>query len=264
MKKVGIFLTGGGGIGSYHIGFFKALEELDIKYDLVCGTSVGALVGGAATYLDSYEMFECWKTLTLESVLKVDSRKIKDLQGLKRNLMLFKETFLSCCRKDPNLLIDINDIRNLLYASLDGEKIKNSKIDFGLSTTELPSFKMVNFFKEDMVDANVLEYIIAAIYMPIFTGQKIINNKSYIDISRWRRYPLEMLKEKECDEIYIVNIETKNTKKLEIPIKKIFDDNTIVHFINMEENPSILDFEEEQAKRNLQNGYNQTLKLLKK
>ena len=264
-NKTGIFLTGGGGIGSFQIGFFKALEEAEISFDLVCGGSVGALIGGAATYLTPEEMMEAWKTLTLESVLKIDSRKVKDLQGTKRDLMLIKECFLSCCHRDPKLMIDIDDIRKLLYASLDGDKIKESKIDFGVTTTVLPSFELQKTFKEDM-KTNPLEYILASIYLPIFSRQRIIDNKHYVDLTRWRRYPIEMLKEKGCTSAYIVNIETehKTKSKLERPISQVFDEGEDVTLVNYENLPSILDFSNEQALINYQNGYETTMRVLEK
>ena len=92
-------------------------------------------------------MFEKWKELTLEAVLKIDSRKIKDLEGAKKTLELYKECFMSCAKRDPHLMIDINDIRALLYRLLDGDKIRESDIDFGISTTLLPSKKMMNIWK---------------------------------------------------------------------------------------------------------------------
>ena len=263
MKKTGIFLTGGGGIGAFHIGFFKALEEAGIKYDVVCGSSVGALVGGASTYLNSNQMLECWNTLSLENVLKIDSNKIKDLEGTKRVLKLYKECFLSCCRRDPNLMIDVNDIRKLLYSCLDGEKIRQSSIDFGVTTTELPSMEMKKFYKEDMI-ANPLEYILSSIYLPIFSRQRIIDNKHYVDLARFRRYPLEMLKERGCDNIYVVNIEANNLRLLQNPINKNFNNGEEVIFINYDNKPSILDFSKEQSKINYENGFETTVKTLQK
>ena len=38
-----IVLSGGGSKGAYEIGVWKALRKLHIKYDIVTGTSVGAL-----------------------------------------------------------------------------------------------------------------------------------------------------------------------------------------------------------------------------
>lgn len=47
--RIGLALGGGGARGWAHIGVLRALEQAGIKADLVCGTSVGALVG--ALYL---------------------------------------------------------------------------------------------------------------------------------------------------------------------------------------------------------------------
>src|SRR6516164_3615331 len=46
--RIGLALGGGGARGWAHIGVLRALERAGIKPDLVCGTSVGALVGALA------------------------------------------------------------------------------------------------------------------------------------------------------------------------------------------------------------------------
>lgn len=260
--KTGVFLTGGGAIGSFHIGAFKAFEQYELKPDYVFGCSVGAIIAGAATYLNADEMFEKWKDLTLESVFKVDSNKINDLEGKKKTLKLYLECFKSCSKLDPHLMIEIEDIRKLLYKLLDGNKIKESNVDFGISTTLLPSLKMVNVWKEDM-KTNPLEYILASMYLPIFSRQKIIDNKSYMDLCRFRRYPLEVLKEKDCDRNIFINIEAHNINKVVKPMNDLYSEDETI-FIDYEKKPSILDFTEEQAKRNFQNGYDTTMKVLSK
>ncbi|MEX2401501.1 MAG: patatin-like phospholipase family protein [Rhodothermales bacterium] len=45
-RKLGIALGGGAARGWAHIGVLSALAEHDIEPDIVCGTSIGALVGG--------------------------------------------------------------------------------------------------------------------------------------------------------------------------------------------------------------------------
>ena len=45
--KTGIALAGGGSKGSYQTGVWKALRELGIDYDIVTGTSIGAINGAA-------------------------------------------------------------------------------------------------------------------------------------------------------------------------------------------------------------------------
>ena len=44
-KKVAIVFGGGAARGLAHIGVIKALEENDISFDYVAGTSVGSLIG---------------------------------------------------------------------------------------------------------------------------------------------------------------------------------------------------------------------------
>jgi NTE family protein len=43
--KIGIALSGGAVRGLAHIGVLKALEELDIKPDIVSGVSAGSIIG---------------------------------------------------------------------------------------------------------------------------------------------------------------------------------------------------------------------------
>lgn len=45
--RLGLVLSGGGARGFAHIGVLKALEELRVRVDVVAGTSMGAMVGGA-------------------------------------------------------------------------------------------------------------------------------------------------------------------------------------------------------------------------
>ena len=159
-------------------------------------------------------------------------------------------------------MIDIEDIRKLLYASLDGDKIRDSKVDFAITTTQTPSMRMLKIYKEDMI-INPLEYILSSLYLPAFSSQRIIDDSHYVDISRFRRYPLEMLKEKGCNNIYVVNNETNNLRRINRPIRKNFCNERIT-FINYETKPSILDFSLEQSEKNYNNGYETTIKLLEK
>lgn len=42
-KKTALVLGGGGARGGYQIGAWQALRELNISFDMVVGTSVGAI-----------------------------------------------------------------------------------------------------------------------------------------------------------------------------------------------------------------------------
>src|ERR1700741_113312 len=55
--RIGLALGSGSARGWAHIGVIRALEERGVKPDIICGTSIGALVGAAyaAGELDKLE-----------------------------------------------------------------------------------------------------------------------------------------------------------------------------------------------------------------
>jgi predicted acylesterase/phospholipase RssA/CRP-like cAMP-binding protein len=58
-NAVALILGGGGSRGFAHIGVIRAMEELGVHLDLVCGTSMGALIAaGAACEFSGKELFE--------------------------------------------------------------------------------------------------------------------------------------------------------------------------------------------------------------
>lgn len=58
-RRVGLALGGGSARGWAHVGVIRALEQAGIRPDLVCGTSVGSLVG-AAYAAGELDRFERW------------------------------------------------------------------------------------------------------------------------------------------------------------------------------------------------------------
>ena len=65
--KIGLALGSGSSRGWSHIGIIKELANLGIKPDIVCGTSVGAMVG-AAYVAGNIQKLESWA----RSVTKID------------------------------------------------------------------------------------------------------------------------------------------------------------------------------------------------
>jgi len=68
--KIGLALGGGSARGWAHIGVIRALEDLGIKPDIICGSSIGALVG-AAYAGNELDKLEDWViTLDWQKTLK--------------------------------------------------------------------------------------------------------------------------------------------------------------------------------------------------
>ena len=69
MGKRAIVLAGGGSRGAYQIGVWKALRELGIDYDIVTGSSVGALNGALMVQEDFEAGLELWENISVKDVM---------------------------------------------------------------------------------------------------------------------------------------------------------------------------------------------------
>ena len=94
--KTGIALAGGGSKGSYQIGVWKALRELGVDYDIVTGTSIGA-INGALMVMGDYERAErLWSTITVEDIMANGVNLKHDIEYYFENrdqLLLFAKEF---------------------------------------------------------------------------------------------------------------------------------------------------------------------------
>lgn len=263
-KKVGIYLTGAGGKAPFHIGFIKALEELGIKPDVIFGGSAGAIIGAGATYLNSDELYYKWSQITYENLFNIKENKfqsINDIQGSKKTLLLYYKVILSCIKQG---MFDVEFARKLIYDLLDESKIKESEIDFGLTTTLIPDFKIINIWKKDMTEDNLLEYIVASMYLPIFRPTRIINNKIYLDNCNINAYPFEVLNDVNCTDILICDTSELPITKSIRTSKRTFDENHNVEIIGMKDKSSLLDFTEQTRIKNYNQGYEEAIKVLTK
>ena len=66
--SLAIVLSGGGSRGAYQIGVWKALRKLGIKYNIVTGTSVGALNGVLMVQEDFEKGINLWKNLDYSKI----------------------------------------------------------------------------------------------------------------------------------------------------------------------------------------------------
>ena len=93
-RKLGLALGGGAARGWAHIGAIRALEEAGIRPDVVCGTSIGALVGAVYANGDLQWLEEWVSRLTWQSVLRLlDIKFSGGLLGGKKVLDVFARQF---------------------------------------------------------------------------------------------------------------------------------------------------------------------------
>ena len=63
-----LVLSGGGSKGAYQIGVWKALKKLNITFDIVTGTSSGAINGALITQNSYFKSILIWNQLNYKNI----------------------------------------------------------------------------------------------------------------------------------------------------------------------------------------------------
>ena len=246
--KTAVVLSGGGAKGSYQLGVWKALRELHIKYDIVTGTSIGALNGVLMCEKSYFKAKEIWKRINMEYLFNELPKSNKSLDIVK----LFGNKFL----KSGGM--DIEKIETIIEKCVNKRKFYNSNIDFGLISYNVTTRKPLILTKNDIPSNKLVDYLMAsATCFPAFKMKEIDGNK-YIDGGYYDNLPVELAIELGADFLIIVDLKApgfkkKSSKKVDHIIIK--PKNSISFFLN---------FDEEAARLNIKFGYNDTLKAFKK
>lgn len=250
----GLVLEGGGAKGSYQIGAYKALKELGMEISAVTGTSIGALNGAMIVQGELEKAYELWYNISPSRVFDIEEARLEEL----RNLEITHDNFFYFMKKAKEIMqsrgIDITFIKKLLYEIIDENKLRNSNMVFGFVTVSLSDMKPLELFIEDVPKGKVVEYLLASANLPAFKQEKI-DGKLFIDGGFYDNLPLNMLIRKGYKDIIAIRTKAMGrTRKINNPEVK-------VTYITTDENIGrILDFNQTQARRNLQLGYYDTLK----
>jgi NTE family protein len=129
-QKVGLVLSGGGGLGLAHIGVLKCLDEYGIKVDYIVGTSAGGLVGGF--YAAGYSAKEIEQLVISEEFQ----------QGVSGTIMP-KDRFLLGQAEDDASWISVDlELDTLFHALLNPVLVNDIPLNFGLARhLYLPSMR---------------------------------------------------------------------------------------------------------------------------
>lgn len=252
----GLVLAGGGVKGAYQIGAYFAFLKCNIKIDGVVGTSIGSFNAALIASGKEEELYEFWKNVDVGALLNFNTKytdsvnnkdKFKELvYGIEQMTLIVK-----------NKGISNNNLKQILSEMIDEDKIRNSKMDYGLVTVRVNDLKPLYLFKEDMKKGKIPEYILASCNLPLFKVEKLIDDKYYIDGGFYDNNPIKMLLKKGYDKIYSVEIQGIGFKQ------KIKDEDKIIRIIPSRHLGSTLNVNKKKINENIKLGYYDTLKILK-
>ncbi len=250
----GLVLQGGGTKGSYHIGVWKALRELDIEIGAVTGTSIGALNGAFIAQGTFDQALDVWENIKVNDVIDAESEVFHDVMRLEldpsrvdKYLDYFKRVV-----RDKGL--DTSPLRTLIENNLDEQRIRESAVDFGLVTVSLTDMKPLELFVEDIPEGKLVEYLLASSFLPGFKPQHL-DGKRFVDGGVYDNLPINLIMRKGYTDIIAVEMDS-------IGLKQRVDEKNlnILRISPSDKVGRMLQFDRETALRNIKMGYLDTMK----
>ena len=250
MKRA-IALGAGGARGAYQIGAWKALRELGVDYDIVVGSSIGS-VNGVAMVQDDYDLaLDLWKNISVDKIFAGDV----DLDFEPQDIIGSTEKLVSLLIKIlTNKGLDISPFLDLLNDIVDEDKVRTSAREFGIVALRVPLIKGMEITKEKMKVGYMAKYILASSSaFPVFPVCEVDGNK-YIDGGYYDSLPINFARNLGAEEVVAIDVSLTTTHEEEL------SSNDVIYIKSAWSLGPFLDFDNESIMRNMDLGYNDTMK----
>ena len=250
MKRA-IALGAGGARGAYQIGAWKALRELGVDYDIVVGSSIGS-VNGVAMVQDDYDLaLDLWKNISVDKIFAGDvdlDFEPQDIIGSTEKLVSLLINILT------NKGLDISPFLDLLNDIVDEDKVRTSAREFGIVALRVPLIKGMEITKEKMKVGYMAKYILASSSaFPVFPVCEVDGNK-YIDGGYYDSLPINFARNLGAEEVVAIDVSLSTTHEEEL------SSNDVIYIKSAWSLGPFLDFDNESIMRNMDLGYNDTMK----
>ena len=238
-----LVLAGGGARGSYQVGVWRALMELDWHPQIITGTSVGSL-NGAMFALDLYETArDMWMSIRSQDVMELPEENA-DLSEL--------HAFLREVVRDGGM--DVTPLEEIVERVLDEDALRASPIRFGLVTVEKRGLKPRELTLEDIPAGKVKDYLLASAACFPALRAKQIDGVQFLDGGYRDNMPTALAQKMGAEELVCVDLEGVG---ITLPNRTGLPTTMIRSYWELGD---ILHFDPDTAKRNMELGYYDTLR----
>lgn len=186
-----LVLGGGGSRGAYQAGVWQALIELDVKYSIITGTSVGAINGAMFAQGEFETVQKLWSETETHMVLDVPENGTP--------LDYAKEIVL-------NRGAGTSGLKELLDKYVDEDKIRKSPVEFGLTVFAIHQLKGYYLFTEDIPIGKLKDYVMASGSCFPALHSYTVDGVEYIDGGYADLLPIDMALSKGATNIIAVNV----------------------------------------------------------
>jgi predicted acylesterase/phospholipase RssA len=203
MKRAFV-LCGGGSLGSYEVGVWKYFREVGMNFDIVTGTSIGAINGAFVAANEFDKAVELWKSAAASKVMSNglnfprDFLNEFDWKKDRKKLNNFAKSFIS------HGGADISPFMEWVKEAVPVSEVKTSPITLGVVTTSFPVLKELDVVLNDVKEENILDYLHASsACWPVFPVYSF-DKKSYIDGGYFNNLPIDFALRLGADEVVAV------------------------------------------------------------
>ena len=177
MKTKAIVLSGGGDKGAFTVGVIKKLLEQGNNFDMIAGTSTGALISPLLAVGEIEKLKTIYTSIKKSDVLKTDNPFVRAAAG--------------------NSMYDVSPLRDLVKKNITNDvyqKIMNSNKLIFISTVSLNNSQITYFTNSTSIKGNskydvvqwknrneLIECIMASSVQPVLMPPEIINGNNFVD-----------------------------------------------------------------------------------
>lgn len=202
MGKRAVVLGGGGSRGSYQVGVWQALDELGFDYEVVTGTSVGALNGALMAQHSLPLAQEMWSQIKTADIMDID---VSDEEDGPRDIGEKLRAFLGEMVKNGGA--DPRPLEEMLRRFIDEEAIRKSDVDFAFVTVEYPSLTAKFITRENLPEGELVDFLMASAACFPAMKARVIGDKKYLDGGYQDNVPVELAVDMGADDIIAVDLE---------------------------------------------------------
>ena len=188
--KIGLAFGGGGARGFSHLGVIKAFEEFGLKFDYVCGTSVGSIIGAMYANGMTYgQMYAIAKKL-----------KTKDI---KKNKIIFMPS-------------KTDGIEELLKQAIGDINIEELKTPYSAIAVDIKTTKEVCISHGNLSKAVAGSCCVPGVFQPVEFGDRLL-----CDGGLQNTIPANIPRYFDCD--YVIAVDCNSTRTYGTDSTKVLD-----------------------------------------
>ena len=206
--RVAVVMSGGGAKGVAHIGALKVIEEAGYPIDIICGTSMGALVGGLYSIgwspqeLDSIVRAQDWTALLSDRIdpdlLNLRQREEQNTYALIRGLSSERPQNGGLIRGRNLMML----FHQLCTGYLDSIDFNTLPIRYACVATDIITNTEVDFHSGYLTRAMRASMAIPGVFTPVRMGDSVL-----VDGGLRNNFPVDLARQMGADIVIGINVQ---------------------------------------------------------